>query len=111
MKKVVLLILLPLSLLACATVNHSPSGNSVVYRPTNPIETSSLSPSPIPSDKNLVIVTWSFANIRSGVGNDYPIVKFVKKGDKLILIGESSDWFNVRFENGQQGWISNRVVK
>jgi hypothetical protein len=91
MKKVPLLILLPLSLLACATV--------------------SLSPSTVPSDKNLVTVTWTFANIRSGVGNDYPVVKFVKQGDKLTLIGESGDWFNVRFENGQQGWISNRVVK
>jgi uncharacterized protein YgiM (DUF1202 family) len=107
MKKVPLLILLSLSLLACATVNHSPSGNTVVYHP----ETSSLSPSTVPSDKGLVTVTWSFANIRSGVGNDYPVVKYVKQGDKLTVVGESGDWFNVRFENGQQGWISSRVVK
>jgi uncharacterized protein YgiM (DUF1202 family) len=111
MKKVPILILLPLSLLACATVNYSPSANSVAYHPTNRVETSSLSPSTVPSDNNLVTVTWTLANIRSGVGNDYPVVKFVKQGDKLTLIGESGDWFNVRFENGQQGWISNRVVK
>jgi hypothetical protein len=108
MKKVPLLILLSISLLACATVNHSPSGNAaVVYQP----ETSSLSPSTVPSDKNLVTVSWTCANIRSGVGNDYPVVKFVKQGDKLTVIGASGDWFNVRFENGQQGWISSRVVK
>ena len=107
MKKVPLLVLLPLSLLACATVNQSPSSNAVVYQP----ETSSLSPSTVPSDKNLVTVTWTCANIRSGVGNDYPVVKFVKQGDKLTVIGASGDWFNVRFENGQEGWISNRVVK
>jgi len=107
MKKVSLLILLPLFLLACATVSHSPSGNTVVYHP----ETSSLSPSTAPSHKGLVTVTWTFANIRSGVGNDYPVVKYVKQGDKLTVIGESGDWLNVRFENGQQGWISNRVVK
>ena len=89
MKKVPLFILLPLFLLACATVNHSA----------------------VPSDQKLVTVTWTLANIRSGIGNDYPVVKFVKQGDKLTLIGESGDWFNVRFENGQQGWISNRVVK
>jgi uncharacterized protein YgiM (DUF1202 family) len=107
MKKVALSILLPLCLLACATANHSPSGNTVVYRP----EISSLSPSTVPSDKGLVTVTWTFANIRSGVGNDYPVVKYVKQGDKLTVVGESGDWFNVRFENGQQGWISSRVVK
>ena len=108
MKKVFLLILLSLSLLACATVNHSPSGNAaVVYQP----ETSSLSPSTAPSHKGLVTVTWTLANIRSGVGNDYPVVKFVQQGDKLTVIGASGDWLNVRFENGRQGWISNRVVK
>jgi uncharacterized protein YgiM (DUF1202 family) len=107
MKKVSLLILLPFCLLACGTVNHSPSGKSVVYHP----ETPSLPPSTIPSDKNIVTVTWTLANIRSGVGNDYPVVKFVQRGDKLTVIGESGDWLNVRFENGQQGWISNRVVK
>jgi uncharacterized protein YgiM (DUF1202 family) len=119
MKKVILLILLlPLSLLACATANHLPSVNSVVYHPESRLETSSLSPSTIPSDRNLipsdrslVTVTWTCANIRSGVGHDYPVVKFVQQGDKLVLIGESGNWFNVRFENGQQGWISNRVVK
>ncbi len=111
MKKVPLLILLPFCLLACATANNSPSGKNVTYHPTNRVETSSTSPSTVPSDRKIVTVIWTFANIRSGVGNDYPVVKFVKQGDKLTLIGESGDWFNVRFENGQQGWISNRVVK
>jgi uncharacterized protein YgiM (DUF1202 family) len=111
MKKIPVFILLPLCLLACAAVNHSPSGNSVAAPPTSGVETFSPSPSTIPSDKSLVTVTWTFANIRSGVGNDYPIVKFVKQGDKLRVIGESGDWFNIRLENGEQGWISNRVVK
>ena len=57
------------------------------------------------------IVTWTFANIRSGAGDNYPVVTTVKQGDKLTVIGESGDWFNVRLENGQEGWISNRVVK
>ena len=56
-------------------------------------------------------VIWTSANIRSGAGDDYPVVTTVKQGDKLTVIGESRDWFNVRLENGQEGWISNRVVK
>ena len=111
MKKIPVFILLPLCLLACATVDHSPSANSVAAPPTNGVETFSASPSTIPSNKNLVTVTWTFANIRSGVGNDYPVVQFVQQGDKLRVIGESGDWFNIRLENGQEGWISNRVVK
>ena len=105
MKKVPVFILLPLCLLACATVDRSPSDNPVAS--TNGAETLLVSP----SDKNLVTVTWTFANIRSGIGNDYPIVKFVKQGDKLKVIGASGDWFNISLEDGQEGWISSRVVK
>jgi uncharacterized protein YgiM (DUF1202 family) len=107
MKKISVMILLPLCLLACATVDRSPSRNSIAAPPANEVETLSVSP----SNKSLVTVTWTFANIRAGVGNDYPIVKFVKQGDKLRVIGASGDWFNICLEDGQEGWISSRVVK
>jgi len=64
-----------------------------------------------PQSSNIVIVTGTSANIRSGVGNEYAIVTTVKQGDRLILIGESGEWFNVRLENGQVGWISNKFAK
>jgi uncharacterized lipoprotein YajG len=63
------------------------------------------------SPTTIVTVTWTFASIRSGAGNDYPVVTTAKQGDKLTVIGESGEWFSVQLENGQQGWISNRVVK
>jgi phospholipid-binding lipoprotein MlaA len=62
-------------------------------------------------DQKLVTVTWTFEIIRSGAGDDYPIVTTVAQGDKLIVIGESGEWFHVRLEGGQHGWVSNRVVK
>jgi len=61
--------------------------------------------------EKIVTVSWTFVNIRSGAGNDYPVVGSVNQGDKLIVIGESGEWLNVRLENNKQGWISNRVVK
>jgi N-acetylmuramoyl-L-alanine amidase len=65
-----------------------------------------------PSPKtNVVTVTGTSANIRSGAGNDFPIVNAVKQGDRLILIGEKGEWFNIRLENGQEGWIDRRFVK
>jgi hypothetical protein len=64
-----------------------------------------------PPSKNIVTVTWTFANIRSGAGNEFPIVTYVKQGDELTLLGERGEWLNVRLKNGQEGWISNRVVK
>ena len=72
-----------------------------------PIASTPITPSLRPTK----IVTWTFANIRSGAGDNYPVVTTVKQGDKLTVIGESGEWFNVRLEGGQQGWISNRVIK
>lgn len=59
----------------------------------------------------VVIVTWTSANIRSGAGNEFPLVTTVKQGDKLTVIGESGEWFNVRLEDGKEGWIKSGVVK
>jgi hypothetical protein len=64
-----------------------------------------------PPSINLAVVTGTFANIRSGAGNEFSIVNTVKQGDKLILLGEYGDWLNVRLENGQEGWINNKFVK
>jgi hypothetical protein len=73
--------------------------------------TTSTPVTPSMGAEKIVTVTWTFANIRLGAGNEYPVVTTVKQGDKLTVIGESGEWFNVQVEGGQQGWISNRVVK
>jgi hypothetical protein len=65
----------------------------------------------LPPGTNVVAVTWTFANIRSGAGNDFSFVTTVKQGDRLTVIGEDGDWFNVRLENGQEGWINSKTVK
>ncbi len=64
-----------------------------------------------PVNTNTVTVSGTSANIRSGAGNNFSIVTTVKQGDELILLGEYGEWFNVRLENGQEGWIDNRFVK
>ena len=80
-----------------------------VTPPEKPVRTTPATPSP--GTGNIITVRWTFANIRSGAGDNYPVVTTVKQGDKLTVIGESGEWFNVRLENGQEGWISNKVVK
>jgi hypothetical protein len=80
-----------------------------VTSPEKPITSTPVTPSM--GTEKIVTVTWTFANIRSGAGNDYPVVTTVKQGDKLTVIGELGEWFNVKVEGGQQGWVSNRVVK
>jgi hypothetical protein len=76
--------------------------------PKEPIKSSS--PTSI-SEKNKISVTGTFANIRSGAGNEFSIITIVKQGDTLILLGEYGEWYHVRTGTGQEGWINNRFVK
>ena len=75
----------------------------------------SVAPSPAsappPPNAGFVIVTGTTANIRAGAGNEFPIVTTVNQGAKLTLLGEYGKWFNVRLENGQEGWINSRFVQ
>jgi hypothetical protein len=64
-----------------------------------------------PQGPSIVTVTGTFANIRSGAGSEFSTVGTVKQGDKLILLGEYGEWFNVRLESGQEGWINNKFVE
>jgi hypothetical protein len=67
---------------------------------------------PPPSGTTTVVtVIWTSANIRSGAGNEFPVLTTVNKGDRLTIIGERGEWFNVRLEDGKEGWINSRVVK
>jgi len=81
-----------------------------------PVPVAGKSPSAAPEQPttsvgDVVTVTWTFANVRSGAGNDFSVIATVKQGDRLTVIGEDRDWFNVRLENGQVGWIDSKKVR
>ena len=80
-----------------------------ITQPEEPITSTPVTPSSGPA--NIVTVTWTSANIRSGAGNEFPLVTTVKQGDRLTVIGEHGEWFNIRLEDGKEGWINSRVVK
>jgi uncharacterized protein YgiM (DUF1202 family) len=96
----------PISVRQTKTQPIPPKGVHTIEKP----KTSTLV-TPSSGTTNIVTVTWTYVNILSGPGNNYSVVASVKQGDKLTVIGKSGAWFNVRLENGQQGWVSNRVVK
>lgn len=78
---------------------------------TPPEESAASRAFPPSASTDVVTVTWTFANVRSGAGDDFSLVATVKRGDRLRVIGEDEDWFHVRLENGQEGWISSKKVK
>jgi hypothetical protein len=94
-------------------IKSSPQKVGTTPKPQTPLpETPKISPPATPSPvTNIVVVTGSSANIRSGAGNEFSIVGIVKQGDKLTFLGEYGEWFNVRSENGQEGWINKMFAK
>jgi hypothetical protein len=59
----------------------------------------------------IVIATWTFVTIRSNAGNEFPIVTDVRRGDKLLILGEKGQWLNVKLESGTRGWVNKQFVK
>ena len=57
------------------------------------------------------ILTWNFSVVKSGPGDNYPVITTVRKGDKLTIVEQSGKWVKVQLENGQEGWIRSEVLE
>jgi N-acetylmuramoyl-L-alanine amidase len=45
-------------------------------------------------------------NVRSSPGTDFPLIAQVKYGQKLPIVGEQDDWYQVSLPDGRTGWIA-----
>jgi uncharacterized protein YgiM (DUF1202 family) len=68
-------------------------------------------PKPVTPPIQMVSVTASAVNIRSGPGMKNKVITTVKEGDELELLGESGSWLNVKLSNGMEGWIYQKLVR
>ncbi|HME45009.1 MAG TPA: SH3 domain-containing protein [Syntrophorhabdales bacterium] len=51
------------------------------------------------------------SNIRTEPSRKGAVITTLRKGEKVIKLDESGDWFDVRLPSGGTGWISKRLVK
>ena len=60
-----------------------------------------------------IVIAEGSARLRSGPGTTFDIVDAVATGTRLTVIGfnEAEDWVNVRLEDGQEGWISEPLLR
>jgi len=68
-------------------------------------------PEPVTPPSQMVSVTASAVNIRSGPGMKNKVITTVTEGDELELLGESGSWLNVKLSNGMEGWIYKKLVR
>jgi len=67
--------------------------------PSQPVAATSV-PEP-----RIVYVNWPTTNLRDGPGTDFKTLTEIKKGTALAILEEKGQWFRVRLEDGQEGWI------
>jgi len=55
-------------------------------------------------------VDVSWANVRTGPGTNYGVVKCLPRGTKGKKLEERNGWYKIQFENGVTGWIRGDLV-
>ncbi|MFW5696532.1 MAG: SH3 domain-containing protein [Phototrophicaceae bacterium] len=69
--------------------------------------TATVSPMPEPETFIAYVVAEGVANVRSGPGVSHRVIAQVARGATVTVIDvpDDSDWWNVRLDDGQTGWI------
>jgi hypothetical protein len=91
--------------LPSATLTASPT----VVPPT---PTDTFTPSPTPPVMGSV-ASMNSINLRTGPDVTYPAITALRPGTRLELLGTNleGDWFNVRLEDGTEGWVAANLVR
>lgn len=95
----------PFAQLALPTAAVAPA--TAVPQPTAVPVTPTTDPAPIGT------ITPATANVRTGDGQNYPIIGSLARGTSVQLIGLSnrgSNWYQVRIPSGQLGWMAASVL-
>lgn len=90
---------------ATATATDTPTVTN------SPTATATASDTPTASATPTVFAIVSSrrrANVRRGPGTDFPVFNALDPGSGVQILGtsEDEDWYNVRLENGAEGWVS-----
>ncbi|MBU4277539.1 MAG: SH3 domain-containing protein [Proteobacteria bacterium] len=89
-----------------------PGGYVVVDAPPGVVVTS---PPPPPvaapsAPQGTAVVTAPLLNVRTGPGENYPVITTVGQGYSLTIYGQSSGWLYVQAPSGQFGWVDQRFT-
>jgi hypothetical protein len=80
--------------------------------PIPPSPTLSLTPTEAPPLIGIVS-SLQLVNVRNGPGVTFRAIEAVAAGTGLEVIGQDAEgvWYNVRLEDGQEGWVSARLLR
>jgi hypothetical protein len=60
-----------------------------------------------------IIASLESVNVREGPGVTFGAIAALPPGTGVQILGQSADgrWYNIRMEDGQEGWISSQLVR
>ncbi|MBI4713473.1 MAG: SH3 domain-containing protein, partial [Planctomycetes bacterium] len=61
--------------------------------------------------QQVVEVTSNKLNIRTGAGQNYPVIYTLAKGQKLVVVNEQMSWLEVQLPPQISCWISKKFVE
>ncbi|MDD4753030.1 MAG: SH3 domain-containing protein [Desulfitobacteriaceae bacterium] len=85
-----------------SSTQKPPSGS------TNKPDSSTTKP---PRQGNMITVTGSSANIRTGPGTGYDKITTLSEGDTALFLLEENSWCKIQLADGQEGWVANWLVE
>ncbi len=69
-----------------------------------------VSPQPSSPPSRVVFVKWPQVGLREGPGTNFKVTAQIQKGTALEVVEEQGNWYKVRLEDGQEGWIGKATV-
>ena len=90
------------------TATPLPSPEPTVAATATPTAAATAVPTTPPTASNVATVTSAALNLRSGPSNQYAILRTLRRGDQLIVLGQSPNayWLFVRAADGLEGWVA-----
>jgi uncharacterized protein YgiM (DUF1202 family) len=58
-----------------------------------------------------LIIAVGVANIRDAENDKSRMISRAKKGEKVVKLGSSGDWYQVRLSSGVTGWVRSDLVR
>ncbi len=88
----------------------APSPSGLV--PTSPKMGGPVQASPQASapSSRVVFVKWPQVGLREGPGTNFKVIAQIQKGTALEVVEEHGNWYKVRLEDGQEGWLGKATV-
>ena len=61
-------------------------------------------------DFDVVQATADGVNVRKSPSTDAAVITHINKFDRFIVIGSFNDWFKIKLDNGESGWVNDQFA-